>query len=111
MEERATSAAAEPTASEALLNQDSIVLAERARLAATQAEWEDKLRRTEIELSLERAKIARERVEIEDKLRLFEQQAHQGIDAKAPQGLGHPPAKSGKGRWLTRLGLKDNDDE
>jgi hypothetical protein len=95
----------------AMLNQDEVVTAERERLLQLQKEWEEKLRQAEIEMSVQRAKIARERAEIEERQRQFQQQQaeHGGDDAShADGGKGKKPPR---GRWLTRLGLKEQDEE
>lgn len=93
-----------------LLNQDEVVAAERERLQQLQKEWEEKLRQAEVEMSVQRAKIARERVELEERQRQFQQQqAEQEVDgAPSEGGKGKKPQR---GRWLTRLGLKDQDEE
>ncbi len=94
-----------------LLNQDEVVAAERERLQQMQKEWEEKLRQAEIEMSVQRAKIARERAEIEERQRqLQEQQAEQGGDDALPSD-GSKGKKPQRGRWLTRLGLKEQDEE
>ncbi len=93
-----------------LLNQDEVVAAERERLQQLQTEWEEKLRQAEVEMSVQRAKIARERAELEERQRqIQEQQAEQGDEA-APGEAGKSK-KPQRGRWLTRLGLKDQDEE
>ena len=94
-----------------LLNQDEVVAAERERLQQMQKEWEEKLRQAEIEMSVQRAKIARERAEIEERQRqLQEQQAEQGADDALPAD-GSKGKMPQRGRWLTRLGLKEQDEE
>jgi len=90
-----------------ILAQDAIVQEEREKLKRLQEEWREKLCQAEVDISLERAKIARERAQIEDKLRLLESQT-----ANASEKV-EDPSKTGKpvrGRWLSRLGLKDLDE-
>lgn len=82
-----------------IVDSDPIIREERDTLRQLQEEWREKLRHAEIEVSLERAKIARERAQLEDKLR----------------GAPEPPKeaekeKPARGRWLSRLGLRDADD-
>ena len=66
---------------------------------------EEKLRAAEVEVSLERAKIARERAELEERLLSL-----QNDQAKHQAGVapGADTAKPARGKWLSRLGLKDN---
>jgi hypothetical protein len=94
-----------------MLNQDEVVTAERERLLQLQKEWEEKLRQAEIEMSVQRAKIARERAEIEERLRQFQQQQaeHGGDETSSTDG--GKSKKPPRGRWLTRLGLKEQDEE
>lgn len=89
-----------------ILEQDDLIREGRDNLQRLQQEWEEKLRQAEIDISLERAKLARERKEVEEKLRAYEEH-HQpatshgaGAEAKAPRG-----------RWLARLGLKEEKPE
>jgi hypothetical protein len=85
-----------------MIESDAMIIAERLRLQEMQQEWEKKQRQAEIEMSLERAKLARERLELQEKSRTFE--------------ADHPPESAeeksatkerGRGRWLARLGLRD----
>lgn len=89
-----------------VLDKDEIIRQERENLQQLQHEWREKLRRAEVDISVERAKLARERADLEEKLRLYEDQQAQRAkhDAAAPKDK---PAKPDRGRWLTRLGLKD----
>lgn len=88
---------------ESVLEADEIIREERARLQALEAELESKLRSAEIELSQQRARLARELMEVEEQRRNQQQQTQSGST---------PPAAAGKprGRWLTRLGLKDDEE-
>jgi hypothetical protein len=86
---------------------DAIIVAERLRLKELQAEWEQKHRQAEIEISLERAKIARERLELQERIQDIEtKQSHTQGDSTAGMGTTADRAKS-RGRWLARLGLRD----
>lgn len=90
-----------------MLSADEIVCHERERLQQLQREWEEKLRQAEIDLSVQRARIARERAEIEERQRLLKEQQPDlasGHDADA-----HKSGKPQRGRWLARLGLKDDE--
>jgi hypothetical protein len=82
-----------------LLDRDELISEEREHLKRLQQEWEEKLRQAEIDISLERAKIARQRAELEEKVRAYEQHSQEA----------EPPEKKTRGRWLARLGLKDED--
>ncbi len=94
-----------------LLNQDEVVAAERERLQQLQKEWEEKLRQAEVEMSVQRAKIARERVELEERQRQIQQQQAEQQESDGGAGEGGKAKKPQRGRWLTRLGLKDQDEE
>lgn len=107
LESTAASKTTESTAAAAIIDTDELVQAERARLQQIQEEWREKLRQAEIDLSIERAKVARDRAENEERLRAIElQQAECGsledVHSGAPRS-----SKPPRGRWLTRLGLKD----
>lgn len=92
-----------------LLDRDEVIQAEREKLSLLQDEWREKLRRAEIDLSVERAKLARDRAELDERVRVFEAQrtafSAAGGDAMADQ----KSRKQQSGRWLSRLGLKDDD--
>jgi hypothetical protein len=90
-----------------VLDQDSLIREERENLRRLQQEWEEKSRKAEIEISLERAKLARQRAELEEKLQAFDQQ-RQGQETPGPSAA--TPAKPARGRWLARLGLKEDKD-
>lgn len=99
LEERAVSATA--SAAPDLFDHDDQICEERERLSRLKDEWRSKLRQAEIDISVERAKLARERSELEAKLR-----------SVAESGDDHSSSKSNSkqsGRWLARLGLKDDD--
>jgi hypothetical protein len=91
-----------------MLDKDEIVRQERERLKTLQTEWEEKLRQAEIELSVQRAQIARARVELDERQRTLEEVASQRggeREATAAEPKGKKPQR---GRWLSRLGLKDD---
>jgi hypothetical protein len=91
----------------AVLDQDEIIQAERQRLAQLQTEWDTKFRQAEIDLSRERAKLARERADLDEKQRrLSEQQAQ---DHEENDDGSMKDKKPVRGRWLARLGLKEQD--
>lgn len=89
-----------------VLSADDVVRNERERLQHLQQEWEEKLRQAEIELSVQRAKLARERAEIEERQRSLREKPDHGHPDTAD---GMPAVKNPRGRWLTRLGLKDDE--
>jgi len=96
----------------AFVDRDAAVQAERTRLAQLQDEWREKLKQAEIDISLERAKIARDRADIEDKLRKYEEdQARLATTAPEPTSGSQETKKPSRGRWLARLGLKDDGTE
>lgn len=87
-----------------VLDSDAIIREERENLRRLQQEWQEKLRQAEVELSLERAKLARQRAELEEKLSaLGNKTAPPDAATPAPTS----PDKPSRGRWLSRLGLKD----
>lgn len=91
-----------------IFDHDKLIQAERDRLRIAQEEWRQKLRQAEVEISLERARLARDRAEIEEKSKsLASQQAH-AVDYAKAAGETDKDRKPARGRWLTRLGLKDN---
>ena len=62
-----------------------------------------------MELAVERAKIARDRAELDEKARSL---AAEGSRQTDPARRDQPdPAKPVRGRWLSKLGLKDLDEE
>lgn len=87
-----------------LLDSDALIREERANLKRLQREWEEKFRQAEIDICLERAKLARQRAELDERLRAYEQH-RQGADPPGPAAT----AKPVRGRWLARLGLKDDE--
>ncbi len=95
------------------LDQDTIVQEERENLRRLREEWEQKLREAEVEASLERAKLARERAELEEKLRAAEERLAGTHLPGAPAAAGAAASgeKPPRGRWLSRLGLADLDED
>ena len=91
-----------------LLDSDEIIRQQRERLAQLQAEWEAKMRQAEIDISMERAKLARERVELEDNQRSLEDQLHAQIPTTPEGGDSSKSSAAQRGRWLSRLGLREN---
>jgi chromosome segregation ATPase len=100
-------AQAAAAASDAAISNDEVVRTERERLRQLQLEWEEKLRQAEIDLSVERAKMARERAEVEELQRQFKDVQEQSGDETA-SGKEKKPQR---GRWLARLGLKEEGKE
>jgi chromosome segregation ATPase len=91
-----------------MLDGDAIIQEERENLKRMQREMDERLRKAEIELSLDRAKLARERTQMEEKLHAMGDHG-KASDTKADGSGGDHPDKPARGRWLSRLGLKDND--
>jgi DNA repair exonuclease SbcCD ATPase subunit len=91
-------------------DQDELVRQERERLRQMQQECEEKLRQAEIDISLERAKMARERAEIDEKMQILQRHKNEMGDAPGDAGNHGHPGKPARGRWLTRLGLKEGDE-
>ncbi|HEY2147894.1 MAG TPA: hypothetical protein VGH32_08150, partial [Pirellulales bacterium] len=93
------------------LEQDELIKQERAKLVEMQDQWKNKLRQAEIDISVERAKITRDRAEIEDKLASYEKErARQAADGGITQAEFDEKAKKPtRGRWLARLGLKEDE--
>ncbi|MBN2021638.1 MAG: hypothetical protein JW809_02500 [Pirellulales bacterium] len=88
-----------------IVDQDAIIQEERENLKRLQEEVREKLRQAEIDISIERAKIARQRTELEAKTR------HLELDKTGPEEKAPEPEKPARGRWLSRLGLKDEPPE
>jgi chromosome segregation ATPase len=107
LESGAAGGASTAAAVSELLDSDEIIRAEREKLAQAQAEWRERIGKAEIDISMERAKIARERMELEERMRHYQ-------DERPEESADTSSEKSGKpvrGRWLTRLGLKDLTEE
>lgn len=107
LESNASNGIASATAVAELLDSDEIVRAEREKLAQAQAEWREKIGKAEIDISMERAKIARERMELEEKMRHYQHERPDDSTDATSEKTGKPV----RGRWLSRLGLKDLNDE
>ncbi len=103
-----TISASQAAAISEALDSDDIVRQERDRLTQLQTDWEEKLRQAEVELSVERAKIARDRAQVEEKLREYEDR--QPRKETSDKDTAPRQEKPTRGRWLSRLGLKDQDD-
>ena len=91
-----------------ILDSDEIIRQQRERLAQLQAEWEEKMRRAEIDISMERAKLARERADLEEGRRSLEDQLQVQRPGAGDGGDATNPASPSRGRWLSRLGLREN---
>jgi chromosome segregation ATPase len=90
-----------------MLDKDEVIRQERERLQLLQVEWEGKLRQAEIDLSVQRAKLARERNELEEKQRHIDQQKTDQVNSDAEDTAAGKTKKPTRGRWLSRLGLKE----
>ena len=94
-----------------MIESDAMIVSERLRLKELREEWEQKQRQAEIEMSMERAKLARERLELQDKIRAFDDSnkdnASQSDEDKKASKSGTSGTSGTRGRWLARLGLRD----
>lgn len=91
-----------------MLDTDELVRQERENLREMQERLREQLKQAEIDLSVERAKIARERSVLEEKMRQYED--HKQSQAAAPEdGADKSKKGSNRGRWLQRLGLRDDE--
>ena len=94
-----------------MLDQDELIQQERENLKHATEEWREKLGKAELEISLERAKIARERAEYEEQLQDLKSRLGDVAAGDSPSSTPANPGKPARGRWLSKLGLKDKDDE
>jgi chromosome segregation ATPase len=88
-----------------MLDSDELVRQERENLKDLQEKLREQLRQAEIDLSMERAKVARERALLDEKIRELED--HRQQQAALPSD----PTKtaSTRGKWLQRLGIRDEE--
>jgi chromosome segregation ATPase len=92
-----------------VLDNDELVRQERESLKKLQDSLREQLRQAEIELSMERAKIARQRAEMEEKIQAFEaDRAKYAVSAEGQKQAADTGKKASRGRWLARLGLRDD---
>lgn len=91
----------------AIIDKDEVILQQRENLRRQEAEAREKHRKAEVDLALERAKLARERSLFEEKVRAFEKERAQ-LTGGNPNDSTAPSKPSKGGRWLARLGLKDD---
>jgi hypothetical protein len=89
-----------------ILDRDEIIQQEREKLKQLHAEWREKIGKAETDLSVERAKIARERAELANRMQSYQATAQSRTSSNEPSDAGKPV----RGRWLSRLGLKDVDE-
>lgn len=85
-----------------ILDRDEVIRQEREKLQQAQEEYRRRIGKAETDISLERAKLARERAELAERL----QQLEQRIETRGSPN-DSAENKPNRGRWLTRLGLKD----
>jgi len=75
-----------------------------------QQEWREKLKKAEVDISLERAKLARQRQELEERIQQLERdRAKYGDEPTVDENNVKQEKKPQRGRWLARLGLKEED--
>ena len=94
-----------------MLDQDELIQQERENLKHATEEWREKLGKAELEISLERAKIARERAEYEEQLQDLKSRLGDNAAGDSSSSTPANPSKPARGRWLSKLGLKDKDDD
>lgn len=87
-----------------LIDSDEIIAEHRRRVADLERELEQKLRTAELELSVERAKMARQKVELDDLRNTLEAERQLYEESGGSPGSGQP-----RRRWLSKLGLKDDE--
>jgi DNA repair exonuclease SbcCD ATPase subunit len=88
-----------------ILYHDEVIRQEREKLQQAQEEYRKRIGKAETDISLERAKLARERAELAERLQQLEQRTEtRGSPNDSAEN------KPNRGRWLTRLGLKDIDE-
>lgn len=92
-----------------ILDENELIQQERENLRQLQAEWQEKLRKAEIDLSVERAKIARDRAELDEKLLAIQDRNADPDPSAASSDSKAGTSKPGRGRWLSRLGLKEDE--
>lgn len=92
-----------------ILDENELIQQERENLRQLQAEWQEKLRKAEIDLSVERAKIARDRAELDERLLALQDRNADPDPPAVPGDSKAGGSKPGRGRWLSRLGLKDEE--
>jgi hypothetical protein len=90
-----------------LLDKDAVVHEERENVRRLKQQWEQRMRESEVETSIARASIARQRVELEDRIKDFETRQTQASSPSRSPNAASRPDKPVRGRWLTRLGLKE----
>jgi len=96
----------------AALDQDELIQEHRLQTETIKKQWEEKLRVAEVELSIERAKLARERTEMEEKRNEWQTERARAAQDGPPPAPGDKDAAkrgSGGGRWLARLGLREQE--
>jgi chromosome segregation ATPase len=93
-----------------VLDQDALIREERENLRTMQEEWREKLRKAEVDISVERATIARERSELEEKIQVLESERKRFEEVGGSSQSDEKGKKSNARRWLTRLGLKENEE-
>jgi hypothetical protein len=93
-----------------LLDQDEVIRNERENLRRMQEEWRERVRQSEVETSVERAKIARERVVLEDRIRALEAERAEFMAIRGEENGADKAKSRPRGRWLARLGLKEDDE-
>jgi DNA repair exonuclease SbcCD ATPase subunit len=92
-----------------MFDSDELIRQERESLRDIQEKLREQLRQAEIDLSVERAKMARERAILEEKMRQFEDQKQQGLPDSSSDASDKSKKGGNRGRWLQRLGLKDEE--
>ncbi len=107
-EDRSQRAHSDPSKAD-VLDRDEMIQVERAKLRELQDQWREKLRQAEVDLSIERAKMARDKADIDEKLSAYAKRKEQRSNNETDDTTFEATPKPVRGRWLSRLGLKDGD--
>lgn len=87
---------------------DAAIQQERRRLEELQEEWQEKYRRAEVEMSTERARLARREAELNERAKALSA-GENDLQKKEQSDKSDKSDQSAGKRWLTRLGLTEED--
>ena len=92
-----------------MFDQDELIQQERQSLKEAKEKLQEQLKAAEIDLSVERAKMAREKQKLEELARQIavdREKTETKIGGSSPDSS--DSGKNSRGKWLQRLGLRDN---